>query len=70
MEERRGSLGDRRFGFGRRMAGERRDEPVEVDEDRRSDADRREGEERRVLFDRRGSVRRLTKDPGQNGGKQ
>ena len=62
MEEKRGSLGDRRFALGRRMSGERREEPAQVDEERRGDEDRRSGEERRVAFDRRSSVKRLTRD--------
>jgi hypothetical protein len=45
------------------MVDDRRSEDVDVPDDRRSGDERRAGDERRELFDRRSSVRRLTKDP-------
>jgi hypothetical protein len=60
MYEHRRSGMDRRFGFGRRMAGDRRRLSVPVEVDRRSGGERRSGDDRRQLFDRRSGVRRFS----------
>jgi hypothetical protein len=59
-EDRRSSIGDRRFGLGRRMLADRRRASVQVRPERRGGNDRRSSAERRVTFDRRASVRRFS----------